>query len=95
MTNEDLALTLATNRKHLKQRLHEAKAVLPSSIGKTFGKGTFDFEKKQLIGENGYILQWRVRLHPELYDSYQNQQTSRGTVVVLSPKSTPEQRMTG
>lgn len=100
MTNEQMALAVASNRKLLRNRLNEARAVLVDSIRKTFGKGTFDFEKRQLIGENGYILQWKVRMRPELPESYQNQQTSRGCVVVIYKKpaseiQTPERRMAG
>lgn len=89
MNVEQMAEVVGNNRKQLRNRLTEAKSVLVDSIRKGFGKGTFDFEKKQLIGDNGYILQWRVRLHPELPISYQNQQTSRGSVVCLSPQRTP------
>lgn len=92
MTLEDMALTLATNRKQLKQRLMEAKSVLVDRIRKGFGKGTFYFEERQLVGDNGYVLQWRVRMHPEQSISYENQQTSRGCVVCLSPR-TPEQQL--
>lgn len=91
MTLEDMALTLATNRKQLKQRLMEAKSVLVDKIRKGFGQGTFHFEERQLVGDNGYILQWRVRMHPDQAITYENQQTSRGCVVCLSPPRTPQQ----
>ena len=82
MTPEEMAQILSTNRKQLKQRLREARAVLASDIYQGFGKGTFDFANKRLIGDNGYVLQWQLRCHPEQPISYHNQQTNRGTVVV-------------
>jgi hypothetical protein len=77
------AQTLSGNRKQLRQRLTEARNVLNASLRASFGKGTFDFENKRLVGDNGVILQWRLRDHPDQPPSYQNQQTSRGTVVVV------------
>lgn len=85
MTLEQIAETVGDNRKQLRNRLMEAKAVLADPIRKGFGKGTFDFEKKQLVGDNGYVLQWQIRLHPDQPPSFKNQQTSRGAVVCLKP----------
>ena len=85
MTLEQVAITVGENRKQLRQRLMEARAVLVREIREGFGKGKFDFERKQLVGENGCVLQWLVREYPDQPVSYQNQQTSRGSVVCLSP----------
>ena len=85
MKLEEMARTLSQNRKQLKQRLMEARNVLVDAIRRDFGKGTFDFDKQCLVGDNGYVLQWQVRERPDLPESYQNQQTSRGTVVVRKP----------
>ena len=88
MTLEQVAVTVGENRKQLRQRLMEARAVLVREIREGFGKGKFDFERKQLVGENGFVLQWLVREWPDQPVSYKNQQTSRGTVVCLSPSMT-------
>lgn len=83
MSNEDLARQFGTNRKQLKTRLNEAKQCLVRELREGFGKGTFDFENKRLIGDNGVILQWQLREYPDRPESYHNQQTTRGNVVVL------------
>jgi hypothetical protein len=86
MNLEQVAVTVGENRKQLRQRLVEARAVLSDHVREGFGKGKFDFERKQLVGENGFVLQWLVRERPDEPVSYENQQTSRGTVVCLKPK---------
>jgi phage gpG-like protein len=42
----------------------------------------FSFEERRLYGHSGFYLQWQTRPHPELTESYENQQTSVGTVVL-------------
>lgn len=86
MTLEQVAESVGENRKQLRNRLVEARAVLAREIREGFGKGKFDFERRQLVGENGYVLQWLVREYPDQPISYQNQQTSRGVVVCLKPQ---------
>lgn len=83
MTNEELALDLASSPKRLRARLNEARALLPTKQRRTFGKGTFDPVARTLTGDNGVILQWKLRQHADSPESYQNQQTSRGLVTVL------------
>lgn len=83
---EAKALAIANSRKALRSRLMEAKAVLIDEIRKGFGKGRFDFEQRQLVGDNGYILQWKLRNYPDRPESYENQQTNRGIVVLLRPR---------
>jgi hypothetical protein len=80
--NERAALELAADRKCLHQRLTEAKAVMTNQYRRLFGKGRFDFANRRLIGENNLVLQWLPRMRPDLPESYTNQQTNRGVVVV-------------
>ena len=80
MTNEEKARELGNDRKRLLMRLKEAKSVLSREIFKAFGKGTFDFQNRRLVGDNGYELQWSLRANPDMPESYDNQQTSVGSV---------------
>ncbi|MDP2661738.1 MAG: hypothetical protein Q8R28_13505, partial [Dehalococcoidia bacterium] len=47
---------------------------------KHFKGARFDFDKKQLVGSDGYYLQWRLRAYPNKPEDYNNQQTSTGNV---------------
>ncbi len=75
------SLEVANSKTKLKKRLMEAKAVLNDEAKKKFKTTTFDFQNKRLIGD-GYSLQWKLRHRPEEPESYENQQTSVGTVVI-------------
>lgn len=77
------ALAVGESKAALRRRLQEARSVLAPAAGRRFGKGTFDFAGKRLVGENGLVLQWRIRQHPELPISYDNQQTRCGIVLCL------------
>ena len=88
LTPEQQALSM--NRKQIKARLTEAKIVLTDALRRHFQNPKFDEKTKRLIGDNGYALEWRVRTHPDLPISYDNQQTNRGAVVVISPR--PERK---
>jgi len=82
MTNEQKALALGNSPTRLRARLMGAKAVLDRGVALLFSKITFDFENKRLISDSGrFALQWRIRLHPDQPESYENQQTNCGTVV--------------
>ena len=83
MTNEDLALALASDRKQLLARLRETVTVLRKDRYARFFQGKdqhFDFDSKRLYGAAGFYLQWQLRPFPEQPESYENQQTSIGTV---------------
>lgn len=82
MTLKEKSIVVGNNKTQLKKRLMEEKYCLNDSIKPKFKNAKFDFRAKQLVGD-GYILQWRVRRHPELPESYENQQTSVGTVVLI------------
>lgn len=85
LANEQLALELAGDRKRLLARLRETVSVLRKDRYAKFFQGKdqrFDFEAKRLYGACGFYLQWQVRYYPNLPESYENQQTSVGTVVL-------------
>jgi len=90
ITAEQKAIALSQNKAELHRRLLDAKTVLTNQYKSGFGAGAFDFENKRLIGDNGLVLQWQTRSHPELPESYDNQQTTVGTVVAKNmPKLEP------
>ena len=83
-TNEKQVIALGINRTKLRARLMCAKAVLDRGMALLFSENTFDFENKRLVSDSGkFSLQWRVRLHPDQPESYDNQQTNCGTVVFV------------
>jgi len=82
---EEKAITIGQNRTKLKKRLMEAKSMLNNEARKLFKNSKFDFENEKLIGD-GYSLQWRVREDPNKPESYENQQTSVGTVVIIKER---------
>jgi hypothetical protein len=91
MTNEQKALMVSANKGKLISRLLAAKSVLTNVCRRDFGKGNFDFDRKRLVSQCGtWALQWQTRLYPNEPESYENQQTSVGSVVVtwLKPKTT-------
>jgi hypothetical protein len=67
---QPMALVVSGNHEQRKQRLVAARDCLVDATRQGFGRGRLDFEKKQLIGDNRYVLEWRVRTHPELSPSY-------------------------
>jgi hypothetical protein len=82
-TNEELALALANDRKQLKARFRETVSVLRTDRYAKFFQGKdqrFDFDAKRLYGASGFYLQWQLRPFPDRPESYENQQTSVGTV---------------
>lgn len=83
-TNEEKAISLGSNRTKLRARLMAAKAVLDRGMALLFSNNTFDVENKRLVSDSGrFSLQWRIRLHPDQPESYENQQTNCGTVVFV------------
>jgi hypothetical protein len=84
LTNEEKAIALGNSRKNLRARLMGAKAVLDRGMALLFSDNLFDFENKRLVSNSGrFSLQWRIRLHPDQPESYENQQTNCGTVVFV------------
>ena len=80
---EQEAFAVASKPVALRKRLLEARGVLTDR--KQFGKGTFDFAHRRLIGDNGLALQWSPRMEPDQPISYRNQQTTRGCVTLVCP----------
>ena len=86
-SHEAQAIALSNDKKRLLKRLKDAKSILANWARKDFGKGTYDFDKKRLIGDNGIILQWQLRHSPELPESPDNQQTTGGCVTAITERS--------
>lgn len=74
------ALKLSEDPTWLRKRLNGAKNVLSVEYRTMFKNPRFDRKEKHLYGGKGYYLQWSVRLQPAQPISYENQQTSIGTV---------------
>jgi len=84
MTNEQKAIEVGKDRKRLLKQLKETKAVLDRAYALLFSKNTYDFENQRLVSDSGrFALQWRVRHKPDQPESYENQQTNVGTVVLV------------
>lgn len=82
MNNEQKAITIGENPRLVREQLFQAKSVLSNHLHKGFGMGVFDSENKTLTGINRVVLQWRVRQYPDQPESYDNQQTNIGVVVI-------------
>ena len=83
-TNEEKSIALGNRRTKLRARLMDTKAVLDRGMALLFSNNTFDFDNKRLVSDSGrFSLQWRIRLHPDQPESYENQQTNCGTVVFM------------
>ena len=77
------ALAIGNDKAALRRRLQEERILLTPTAARQFGEGTFDFAGKRLIGENGLVLQWRIRSYPNQPIGPHNQQTTRGIVLCL------------
>ncbi len=74
---------VGADKKQLLQRLQETRSCLTDEYKKSFGKGKFDFANKRLISDSGtWCLQWQTRQKPNEPQSYENQQTNCGTVIL-------------
>lgn len=86
---EERAIALSNDPVLLLKELKSAKACLAREYIPFFKQATFDFERKRLNGTSGYFLQWQLREHPHLPQSYENQQTNRGQVILLRKTLVP------
>lgn len=87
---EDVANAMSCNRIQLRLRLMHARAVLRREYRTYFTSPVFDFEKKRLVGTDGYVLQWLVRERSDQPASYEDQQTHIGTVVLVHEEESEE-----
>lgn len=88
---ENEAIALSNNRAKLLKRLLDARSVLRPWIAKYFKTYTFDFQNKRLISSSGKsCLQWQLRPDPNKTESYENQQTSRGCVILTNNENYQE-----
>ena len=87
MTREQKAIAIGNDTDKLKKRLLEARSVMDRAFQLFFKKYVYCFKRKCLISNCGrWALQWRIREHPDQPESYENQQTNRGTVVFVQLK---------
>lgn len=84
---------LAEDPKWLLSRLKEARNCLVNDLRAKAEFWRFDHEKRRLVClvPPYNWLQWKCRPKPDEPESYENQQTSVGTVVVEYPELTEEQ----
>ena len=83
--NLEKAIAVGSSKTKLRKELNEARSMLKSQYNKSFGKGVFDFDKKTLTSDDGRLkLVWSVRSNPLRPDSYNNQQTSVGSIRIAS-----------
>lgn len=80
---EATALQISSDRASLRNRLNSAKSCLLKEYKLALRNAKFDFKNKRLRSKCGrYELQWQLRLYPYLPESYENQQTTQGCVVL-------------
>lgn len=91
MTNEceQQAQEFGSDPKRLRNFLMEMKSCLKQPYLKLFCCPIFDRQGKRLVARqllNGHrlVLQWKIRNEPDHSISYENQQTNRGTVALVS-----------
>lgn len=84
MTSQEKAIELASDRKQLLARMRETISVMHPRYAKFFQRKhqRFDFNAKRLNGLDGWYLQWQLRDKPDAPESYENQQTSVGIVLI-------------
>ena len=82
-TSEQMALDLARDSQQLRRRLLDTKSVLVDAIRAKFTYNRFDIANRRLLSDDGTLcLQWQLRECPDLPESYDNQQTNIGTVIL-------------
>jgi len=80
--NERLAEELAADPTRLESRLLDAKSYILDRFKKFFRNPSYDFQNKRLVGEDGMVLQWRIRRDENSPASQTNTQSPRGYVAV-------------
>lgn len=81
---ETKAMKIGDNPKALLKRLNQAKARLSREYKERFKIPIVDLDNRRLISSCGkYVLEWRLRQHPDKEISYDNQQSSIGEVHLL------------
>lgn len=89
MTLREQAEAIGASPAKLKKRLFAAMACLNDEYRKLFSRkdSKFSFEEKRLYSKCGrYVLAWRARPKPGADESYANQQTSVGCVMLFEVK---------
>jgi len=84
MTPEDTALELGNDKHRLERELRRSVYFLRRDVRGLFKRARYSFRAKRIISECGtYALEWRKRQNPDQPENYDNQQTSRGIVLLL------------
>jgi hypothetical protein len=85
LSNEDKAKLVGDNPKQLEHELRDHVSVLNGKEERKQSNWKLDLFHKRLVYKDGvHSIQWKVRMHPELPESYNNQQTSVGSTVMLN-----------
>jgi hypothetical protein len=78
------SLAIGRSKTAVLRRLKECISVMKREGKEYFRQGHYIPKRKMIVGPDGkYAIQWRLRPYPNKPSSYENQQTSAGTVVVL------------
>ena len=82
---EAKAFSCVDTRAKLRKRINETKDCLVPEWRKLFRNYVLDFDKRRATTRDGdYYLQWRIRPNPAQPESYSNQQTTNGTVILCA-----------
>jgi hypothetical protein len=81
--NEISAMAFGSNCVLVLRALRDARSSLTKEARAMFPAESYSIKEKALVGI-GARLEWRIRPRPDAPESYGNQQTSRGCVVLVS-----------
>jgi len=83
-TLEQKAMAIRNSRPALRALFKETLSCLYPEDRRAFKGARLDFDKARLVSADGCLfLQWRLRNNPDEPESYRNQQTSRGSVMLF------------
>ena len=81
---EEKATVIGNDKTKLLKRLKESLSVMNNGGQRIFRGYTYDPAGKRLISHcKKYSLQWQLRDEPNKPESYNNQQTTTGMVIVI------------
>jgi len=84
---EDKARAFGKSWTKVQKALHSARGLLHNDYRSKFKDATFDKGKRRMVSADGTMaLQWMLRSNPDKPIDYNNQQTSVGTVVLVTLK---------
>ena len=84
---EDKARAFGESWTKVQKTLRSARGLLRNDYRSKFKDATFDKGKRRMVSADGTMaLQWMLRSHPDKPVDYNNQQTSVGTVILVTLK---------